>query len=367
MKPQFWMPLVYVAPDEIAERARRAEADGWDGVKLADTQCLHGDPFVMMTAGVLATETIAFSISASNPVTRHPAVAASAIASIATIAPGRVHYGIGRGDSALAYVGAAPASVAVFERYVAAMRSYLHGDPVAFESIRDWRLTADVRTIQLGHAPDASRLVWRDPIVTVPIEVFATGPRVISVAGRLADRASLALGADVSRLRWAIDIARDARRDAGLDPADLSLGAVVPIGVSNEMSRARLSVSNMVASAGRFAVISGRIVGPVTDAQRVVYEAIGRSYDMNRHGGHGSQVDALTDAFIDTYAIVGSPSACVERILELIDLGIDHIMLSPPLGDATEADRRDGYRGLVEDVLPGVRAALPKISGARSA
>src|SRR5262245_49960405 len=105
MNVQFWLPLVFVDPEAMAARARQAEADGWDGVKLADTQCLHGDPFVMMTAGVLATEHLRFSISASNPMTRHPAVAAAAMASLARIAPGRVQYGIGRGDSALAYVG----------------------------------------------------------------------------------------------------------------------------------------------------------------------------------------------------------------------------------------------------------------------
>ena len=366
MEPQFWLPLVHVGPDEIAARSRRAEADGWDGVKVADTQCLYAEPMVMMTAGIMATEGLQFSISASNPMTRHPAVAAAGVASLATIAPGRVHYGIGRGDSALAYVGGAPASVGFFERYLAVVRDYLHGTPVAFDAVREWRLTADVSTIQLGHAPDDSRLRWLDPsIPPAPIEVFATGPRVIAVGGRLADRVSLALGADVARLTWAIDIARAARRDADLDPAGLSLGAVVPIGVSDDRARARRSVSNMVASAGRFAVISGRVVGPATDAQRRVYDAIGQSYDMNHHGGNGSQVDALTDEFIDTYAIVGSPAACVERILELVDLGIDHLMLAPPLGDASEEDQRDGYRRLTEEVLPRVRAALARPAASR--
>ena len=80
------------------------------------------------------------------------------------------------------------------------------------------------------------------------------------------------------------------------------------------MTRARQSVANMVASSARFSVMSGRVVGPVDDSQRRVYEAIGESYDMNRHGGNGSQVAALTDEFTDTFAIVGSPARCVERI-----------------------------------------------------
>jgi 5,10-methylenetetrahydromethanopterin reductase len=354
--PELWMPMGYVRPEEVGERARRAEADGWDGLKVYDTQCLHGEAFVMATAAALATQRLRLSLSTSNPVTRHPAVAAAGIASVAAIAGPRVHYGIGRGDSALAYVGGAPASVAMFERYVAAVRSYLHGEAVPFDAIAEWRLTADVTTLALAHAPEASSLRWLDPAAPpVPIEVYATGPRVLRVAGRLADRVALGLGADVDRLRWAIETARTARAEAGLDPGTLTFSAIVPTGVALDVDRARRSVANMVASAARFAVISGTVVGPVTDAQRRVYEAIGRTYDMNQHGGLGDQVGALTDDFVDAYAIVGPPSRCVERVLELAELGIDAVMLAPPQGDASDDDIRDGYRMLVDEVLPAVR------------
>ena len=162
---------------------------------------------------------------------------------------------------------------------------------------------------------------------------------------------------DVERLRWAIDVARRARADAGLDPATLSFSAVVPTGVAADIGRARESVANMVASAARFSVMNGPVVGPVGPRQREVFEGIGASYDMNNHGGHGAQTDALTDDFVDAYAIVGPPERCIERVGELVALGIDAVMLAPPQGDAGEDDIRDGYRLLVDEVLPGVREA----------
>jgi 5,10-methylenetetrahydromethanopterin reductase len=356
MTVELWMPMGFERPETIAACARRAEADGWDGLKVYDTQCLFGDAFVMTTAAALATDRLQLSLSTSNPVTRHPAVAASAMASIAAIAGARVHYGIGRGDSALAYVGGAPASVSTFERYITAVRAYLHGEPVAFQSIAPWRLTDDVTRLRLAHAPSESSLRWLDTSAPpVPIEVYATGPRVLDVAGRLADRVALGLGGDTERLRWAIDVARSARARAGLDPDTLSFSAVVPTGVADDVDRARRSVANMVASAARFAVLAGTVVGPVTDEQRRVYEAIGATYDMDRHGELGEQVNALTNAFIETYAIVGPAERCVERIGEIAALGIDAIMLAPPQGDADDDDIRDGYRLLVDDVLPAVR------------
>jgi 5,10-methylenetetrahydromethanopterin reductase len=347
-----------VFPDTVAQRAREIEDDGWDGMKIFDTQCLFADTYVLMTAAAIATDHLKLSMSTSNPVTRHPAVAASAIASVAAIAGDRVYFGIGRGDSAIAYVGGAPASVPMFERYVVAVRRYLHHEPVSFESIREWRLTRDVATIPLGHVPDDSRLTWLAPDAPAPgIEIFATGPRVLGVAGRWADRVSLGVGADLARVKWAIETARAARVEAGLDPASLSAAGIVSVGVADDIRRARRSVANMVASAARFAVINGSVVGPVTAAQRPIYEAISRTYDMNHHGGQGYQTEQLTDEFIDSFAIVGSPQQCAERIIELHELGVSSIMLAPPLGDAEADDIRDGYRRLVDEVLPLVRKA----------
>jgi 5,10-methylenetetrahydromethanopterin reductase len=367
MTIELWAPMGFVEPSGIGDRARQLEADGWDGMKVFDTQCLFAETTVMMTAAALATERLQLSISTSNPVTRHPAVAAASIATLAAVAGDRVFFGVGRGDSALAYIGGAPAPVALFERYVAAVRRYLHGESVSFESISEWRLTKDVSTIDLGETPEHSRLNWlAADAVAPPIEIFATGPRVLGVAGRWADRVSLGLGADARRLEWAIATAQAARADAGLDPATLSAAAVISIGVSDDLDRARGAVANMVASAARFAVISGPVVGPTSEAQREVYHGIRRSYDMNQHGGHGAQVQCLTDDFIDTFAIVGTPERCIERILELHYLGIDSFMLAPPLGDADAGDIEDGYRRVTEEVLPGVREATRDCTTAAS-
>jgi len=357
-KTEFWIPMDFVAPERMAQRANQVEADGWDGLKIFDTQCLHGDAMVMMTTAALATDHLMLSLATSNPVTRHPSVAASAICAIAAIAPRRIFYGIGRGDSSLAHIGGAPAKVGMFERYVAAVRKYTHGEPVSFDEIREWRLTDDVSTITLGDAPEASVLKWLDhESEPPPIEVFASGPRVLGIAGRLADRVSFGLGANPGRLKWAIETAHSARERAGLDPRTLEVCAIVCIGVCEDLARARRSVANMVAPSARFSVINGPVKGPVTDSEREVYEAISRSYDMNHHGAHGSQVTVLTDEFIDDFAVVGAPQRCVERILELHELGIDCFMLSPPFSDADEADIREGYRHVVEEVIPAVRAA----------
>src|SRR5207247_3194271 len=78
--------------------------------------------------------------------------------------------GIGRGDSSGQRIGQREDRVASFARYLAAVQRYLRGEVVDRDGF-------------------ASRLGWLERVQApkVPVEVAATGPRVIEVAARHAD------------------------------------------------------------------------------------------------------------------------------------------------------------------------------------
>ena len=59
------------------------------------------------------------------------------------------------------------------------------------------------------------------------MEVAATGPKVIGIGARHAERIMFTLGADPIRLRWGIDVARQAAVAYGRDPAQLCFGAYI--------------------------------------------------------------------------------------------------------------------------------------------
>lgn len=356
MGPELWMPMGVIHPREIAGRAQRLEADGWDGMTLYDSQSLGPETFVSMTSAAVSTTTLKINIATSNPVTRHPAVAAAAMLTLAEmVGADRVRYGIGRGDASQAYNGGTPASFPLFERYVSAVRRYLRGEPVPFGDIDDWRLTKPIDTLHAAHAPSASSIKWRDALLLPPpVDVAATGPRALAVAGRLADRLMLGMGGHVKRVRWGIEQARAARSVAGEDPTTLSVAIPVSLAVTENPDEGRRQVSNLVATSARFAVISGSVVGPTTEAELKVYRALAKGYDINRHSG--DQPLVLSDAFIDDFAIVGSPQRCVERIIELHEAGVDAFQILPPMeGSITKEEARRGYERLVEEVLPEVR------------
>jgi len=58
-----------------------------------------------MGSWAAATERLKLCTGVSNPLTRHNAVAAACAATLQAISGGRAVLGIGRGDSALAYLG----------------------------------------------------------------------------------------------------------------------------------------------------------------------------------------------------------------------------------------------------------------------
>src|SRR5262245_1225350 len=206
--PEVWM-IVFPFAGTFAQVARMVEETGFDGLGIVDTQNLAGDRYAELCVAAHVTTHLKLRTAVTNPVTRHPAVTASAIATVQAESGGRATLGIGRGDSAVAKIGERAPSSEGFARYISQVQGFLRGEEV---------------TLDNGHR---SRNEWigRATLPKVPVDVAATGPRVIEVGARLADSVSFAVGADPERLAWAIDHARQARKKAGLDPATLKLGA----------------------------------------------------------------------------------------------------------------------------------------------
>lgn len=352
--PQLWT-LAAGLPGRIAGLARRAEAAGWHGLAVVDSQNLAGDCYVALTLAATASERIGLGTAVTNPVTRHPAVTAGAIASVQAASSGRACLGIGRGDSSLAHLGRAPASVSLLERTVEAIQAYLRGEALPFEALDFHEQVAPgVSTLGLADVPGASRLLWLDPgIPKVPVEVAATGPRVIGVAARHADRILFALGADPERLAWAIETARAARRAAGLDPDGIRFGSYVNCAVAKDPEVARGLVRGGLTTFARFAVMHGKVEGPATEEQREVLGALHRRYDMKRHTRSDSPQAALLPAdFVDRYAVVGPPERCCERLRQLASLGLDKLVLVGPTAGADRDAARESERLMAAEVLP---------------
>ncbi len=72
---EYWT-LTVASPRGSAEFAQRAEAAGWDGMMVVDSQNLSGDSYVALTMAATTTNSLGLGTGVTNNVTRHPAVTA---------------------------------------------------------------------------------------------------------------------------------------------------------------------------------------------------------------------------------------------------------------------------------------------------
>ncbi|MBM9463601.1 LLM class flavin-dependent oxidoreductase [Aeromicrobium sp. YIM 150415] len=330
MTTEFWLQCPPVAEAETI--AMVAEESGWDGVQFADGR--SGDVFVALARAAGATKTVKLATGVVNPVVRHPAVLASAIASVGRLAePGRMSLGIGRGDSSLHAVHLRPPGVAAFTEMLIELSVYLRGGSVG--------------GAKGSHVPWLAAQGGCD----VEVDVAATGPRVIEIGAELGDRVTLAVGAQPSAISWGLERARRGSQE-------VPVGAVVAMGVDDTTrdgvvkARGPLSVTvNFAAGAlDRAGVMAGEDVAAA--------ERVSQVYDYDQHARSGSpQAEVLGEATVRRLAVVGSPEACVERLNELAELGLSRIVVMLGTGAPSSDDFVAEIRRVGDAVLghPGIK------------
>lgn len=353
---KIWTTSV-ASPRSTARVAQDLEAAGWDGLLVVDSQNLSGDPYVALALAGAVTSRIGLGTGVTNNVTRHAAVTACSITSVDRVSNGRAVLGIGRGDSALAHLGRAPSRLGPFERYLRQLQTYLRGEAVPFDDIDlPTDLAPPMSELELADAPPASRIDWIAQGRKVPVEVAASGPRVIAIAALHADRVMFALGADVERIAWGIDVAKQARAKAGLDPDGVKFGAYINCGCHTDVDKARGLVRGGLTTFARFSVMHGKASGPVSDGDRAVLHDLRNSYDMKAHTrGDSRQAGTLTAPFIDRFAVVGTPDQCIARLRGLAALGLDKVAMSGGMRGASAEDAAVSKRLLETEVLAAAR------------
>lgn len=325
----------FPVPRHVAPLAVEAERRGFDGLLLADSENLVGDPWVELALAARDTTRLGLGVAVTNPVTRHPAVTASAAATLQIESSGRAVLVLGRGDSAVLQLGLRPATTAQLERAVADIRGFLRGD--------------EIRAVN----GTTARMAWIAPFAPaeVPVSVAATGPATIALAARAAGRVDLTVGADPERVAWAVAAARRAVPEGGTPP---SLGAFVNVVVHPDISVARDLVRGSAAIFAHF--VSEGPTDVLSAADRTVVERLGGAYEEAEHGLRtASHAAVLPDGFIDRFAVVGPPEHCAERLRELVDLGLDRVIVVPASRDADPKLVAATNRTFADDVLPRLR------------
>jgi 5,10-methylenetetrahydromethanopterin reductase len=71
--------------------------------------------------------------------------------------------------------------------------------------------------------------------------------------------------------------------------------------------------------------------------------------------GRARHAAALEPAFLDRFAVVGSPENCVDRLRQLVETGLSKLVLVGASLDANRDEARRSRALLEEEVIPALR------------
>jgi 5,10-methylenetetrahydromethanopterin reductase len=288
----------------VAQEAARAEALGYDRIGIWDSPVLFREPWVVLTAAVLATARVRLGTWVTNPITRHPAVAASAAASLDELAPGRIYLGIGSGGTGAWNLGLETASLAELEHYVLALRGLL-------------------TTGEAGFRGAALRTTWTGGR-RIPIVVAGHGPRSLRLAGRIGDGVIVGLGITPDVVERSLALVEEGAREAGRSLAELEVWFTCFWFVDEEPgAAARRGAWACTSFASHFAKagVEGKWV-PDELADGVL--ELGRAYDFEVHGSvpHAKQREyvalaerlGVLDYLRRRFVFCGTPDEVEEQV-----------------------------------------------------
>lgn len=308
--------------------AQLAESMGFSMAWMADSQLYTKDPWVALTLAAEATKTIRLGPGVTNPITRHFTVTACTTAALAEVSNGRCVLGIGSGDAAVFPLGLR-AKVDDVRQAIERIRTLSEGGTV----------TADGRDIRV--ATGGKR---------VPIFVAASQPRMLRLAGELADGVILMGAAQPELTDWQIQHVAAGAAAAGRTLDDLMIDLWFAISISDDRTKARDDVRPWAASQARW-FAKWRELPPSLQPFSDVFRRAAEGYDFARHLSRAGAPEPVSDMFVDWIAVSGSAEDCAAKIRPLLDLKVDRLTFALLPGGREARLRQYG-----NDLIPRLRA-----------
>ena len=288
---------------ETADFIAGCEAAGiFRRVGVHDHQHSGRDVFVTLALAAERTTRLNLYPATSNPVTRHPMVLASLAHSLEEIAPERVRLTVGPGYLSVGNIGRPRARVAAMREAILTTRRLLRGERVEFNGVET----------RLRNISDPPTPVLHDRIA---------GPRMVELAGEVADGALLMVGLHPK----AIDAARR-RLEIGATRAGRSLDGFQTIFITPT------TVSDDGPAARRFPQQWFRPDQPYlkypSDSNLVWLREAG--IDLADDFVPESISDAQAAEICDAFGLFGTPEECLARLKRArAESGIDHVFIFP--------------------------------------
>jgi probable F420-dependent oxidoreductase len=298
-----------LTPSDIVECVKLAETLGYESAWVAEGH--GGDQFAILGACAVATRRIRLGTSISSVFVRSAPTIGMAAATVDQLAGGRFILGLGGShrvqvepEHGIAFVQ----PTARVRDTIAIVRALVKSGVVSYRG--------EVITIERFD-------LWFRPLrPEIPIYVAALFPRMLEIAGELADGVLLTWPTPATIARAVEHVAIGARRAGRAAAVDVA--SLIPCAVAKTAAAARDALRPGVGLYAGFFPRYNRLLAEAGfgDAVRDIKEAFDR-------GGREAAATKVPDELIDAVALAGTPEMCRERIEAYRRAGLALPIVSP--------------------------------------
>ncbi|HKT14618.1 MAG TPA: LLM class flavin-dependent oxidoreductase [Allosphingosinicella sp.] len=327
----------------------RAEQLGYSHAWFFDTALLNAEMFAAMGAAAVKTSKIKLCTGVMVPSNRIAPVAASGLATLNALAPGRIVFGVSTGFSARRAMGLEPVTLARLSKYIEDVQTLLAGEMIELE------IEGGVHKTRFLN-PEPELINIKDPI---PLALSAFGPKGRALVAKYGAH-WIGLPTTPEREQAEMAEIRSRWAEAGREPGDLYTianvgGCVLDDGELPDSPRA-------MAQAGPFAavmfhdtvereefgsVLPGEFPFP---AELEAYRKVYQSYEpadaryLSNHRQHLMRIRPeekhITGNIIKGFTLTGTKAELVERLKGLKECGFNQIQFIIVPGQENEMMER---------------------------
>ena len=317
-----------MSPADIRSLASLAEELGYGEVWM--TEGAGRDSLTQLTAIATATGSIKLGTGILPMFSRTPLITAMSAAGLSAVSEGRFILGPGVGNKPATEDGHGVAYRLPLEHLrdlIQIVRQLLLGEEVSYQ----------------GKAITVSRASLGDaaPGVKTPIYIAALGPRMLQLAGEIADGV-LPSWTAASYLEQAISLVRDGAAKVGRDPSEIAISGYLRVAVTDDLAAGQASLQREIA---RYAGGSH---------YRNYFRNTGFEQEMegaqlaSGHGDNPATAAAIGESMQEQLGVVGPADVCRARLEQLREMGLEKPVIAP----LTVGDMKESYERTIRALAP---------------
>ncbi len=318
---------------ELVDLAVLSEALGYRDFWYTDVRFAR-DCYLGLAAAAARTRTLRLGTGVTDPYSRHPALTASAIATLDEMSDGRAVLGLGTGGAGFRELGLErKLPVAALRETVELIRGLLHG-----ETVEQQGKVISVTGGKLNFTPRRA---------DVPIYFATHGAQVTRLAGQIADGVLIANTLVPAAFGHYVALLDQGMEKAGRDPAGFDIGLRVEACIAEDDAAAFAVMRRRVASRVLAQYPHWDYLAELGVTMSPEFTALAEARPPNS----GEQAAALMpEEAVETMVLAGNAERVAHQLARALHPRITHITLRPHALKGQPV--ADVVRAFAEQVVP---------------